>query len=117
MTRSAHRMMPIPPDKSARNVLPQFSDVTHEIGPIGTPCKVCACCEKSFTLARKPRLSCRIYPADWPVPVCFLYYLCGSCAWSYRKSGPLRERVVAAVQRFALGDAECPSTPAAKAAK
>lgn len=99
-----HHMVAIPAGKTVRDLLPQFSDVKHEVGPIGKPCALCAGCGRPFTAARKPRLTLKLYPIHCPVPVALLYRICGRCAIQYRAGGEERNRILAAVERFVLGD-------------
>ncbi len=103
---ASHRMVQIPADKTVGDFLPQFSDVKQEHGPIGVPCKLCASCSKPFTAARKPRLTLKLYPSLTMIPLSFLYSLCGRCTNRYRASDAQRDQVLAAVEKFVMGDGQ-----------
>ena len=99
-------MVGIPVGKTVHDILPQYSNVKREHGPIGTPCALCAGCGKPFTAARKWRLAIKLYPIHCTVPLSFLYRLCGQCANQYRAGGIRRDGVLAAVEKFVLGNDE-----------
>jgi hypothetical protein len=98
------RMAEIPAGKTVRDFLPQFSEVKQEHGPIGLPCRACASCCKPFTAARKRRLAIKCYPIHCAMPMAFLYDLCGQCTHRYRAGGVQKDRVLAAMEKFILGD-------------
>jgi len=100
----SHNMMLMPHNKTAADVIPQYSDVKQTLGPIGSPCPVCASCQQEFTETRPPKLALRIYPLQLSVPVSFLYRICGSCTKLYRKGGKTRDGVLAAIEKFFMGE-------------
>lgn len=102
----AQRLIALPPGQTIHDVLPQYSAVVREYGPIGKPCSCCAGCSKPFTAARKPRIGLRLYPVHFPVPVSFLYRLCGKCARDYRAGAVRRDRLMAAIEKFVMGDGQ-----------
>jgi hypothetical protein len=99
-----HSMIEIPAGKTVADFLPQYTRVTQYLRPIGAPCATCACCIKPFTTARKPRMALRLYPVQYVMPIAFLYRLCGLCARRYCAGGHERQVVLAAIERFVLGD-------------
>lgn len=103
MKNITHGMVQIPAGKTVMDMLPQFSEVKSFLGPIGTPCKVCACCEKPFSEVRKPRMSLRLYPIHCITPISFLYRVCGRCLGLYRRGGEHRDDVLSAIEKFRMG--------------
>ena len=94
---------------AARDALSFMIDLLaarHGMAPVDAYllCSVCASCQQEFNVSRPPKFSLRIYPLNIPVPVSFLYEICGECAELYRKGGKRRDRVLAAVQKFFLGE-------------
>lgn len=100
MKQPTHGMTQIPAGKTVQDLLPQYANVKNELGPIGTPCKVCACCEKPFSVTRKPRAEFKIYQVNLTIPVIFLYRICGRCTRQYKKGGKGRDGVLAAIEEF-----------------
>lgn len=84
-------------------VAKRFARTTGEPLEMGTPAPVCASCGKPWTAARKARHSIQLIPIHSPVPVIFVYRICGSCFHLYRHGGGQRNAVLASVERFMLG--------------
>lgn len=100
MKQPAHSMVQIPAGKTVQDLLLQYANVKNELGPIGTPCKVCACCEKPFSETCKPRAEFKIYQVNLSIPVAFLYRICGRCTRKYKKGGRGSDCVLAAIEKF-----------------
>ncbi|GEM_PF-4435451 len=98
------RLEALPRGKRIQHMLEAFRDVREWSTPVGQPCRVCPSCGKAFTAARKPRLTICLYPSLTPVPVAFLYRLCGPCAHTYRKGGRHKQGVIDAIERFLNDD-------------
>lgn len=98
-----HNLAELPAGRRLQDVAPQFQDVRHSIGPIGTPCPICPSCRKPFGQARKPRLGITLFPETSPIPFGLFYRLCGACAHGYRAEGDQREAALAAISNFVTG--------------
>lgn len=95
-------MREIPAGQSVGDLLPAFAEVKHAVH-LGEPNKECAGCRKPFTAARKPRRSLMVYPVGLPLPIAFVYRICGSCIAEYRKGGEAREAMLSAIDAYIDG--------------
>lgn len=100
MKQPINRMLQIPPGKTMQEMLEQYANAKTELVQISTQCKVCACCEESFSATRKPRAEFKICQANSTIPVVFLYRICGRCMRQHKKGGEERDSVMAALQKF-----------------
>lgn len=102
-----HSIIPLPEGKKIADVLPAFAGIKGELR-IGQPSQECACCRKPFSAARKPRRAFRLYPTDMAmlalVPVVVELRICGKCYALHQRGGTDRERFLAAIQAYYLGE-------------
>lgn len=102
--KALHDFVMIPPGKSVRDLLPEWSKVQAEVHMGGPPQTACGACRKPFTLVRKPRKALKIYPVGSIAPVRVDVNICGACVALHAKGGAARDGVLAAVQAFLEGE-------------